>query len=111
MEAAARLRPARPDEAEQLSDLALRSKAHWGYDRARLEGWRAELTLPPDRIAGRLLYQHTLEQARRLGFHRLTNEADPNAEGFYRAMGAVRRGEEMRGRLPLLDAWLLPGMP
>ena len=25
------LRPARPEEAGLLSDLALRSKAHWGY--------------------------------------------------------------------------------
>ncbi len=27
-----RLRPARPGEAQALSELCLRSKAHWGYD-------------------------------------------------------------------------------
>ena len=31
------LRPARPGEAAALSDLALRSKAHWGYDQAFLD--------------------------------------------------------------------------
>ncbi|MFI6846847.1 GNAT family N-acetyltransferase [Kitasatospora sp. NPDC050467] len=40
-----RIRPARPDEAEQLSALALRSKAYWGYDAAFLEACREELTL------------------------------------------------------------------
>ncbi|WP_427383505.1 GNAT family N-acetyltransferase [Janibacter sp. G56] len=39
------LRGGRTDEAELLSDLALRSKAHWGYDDAFLEAVRGELTL------------------------------------------------------------------
>jgi GNAT superfamily N-acetyltransferase len=38
------LRAARPEEAARISDLALRSKAHWGYDAAFLEACRAELT-------------------------------------------------------------------
>lgn len=38
------LRTARPDEHEELSSLALRSKAHWGYSARFLEGCRAELT-------------------------------------------------------------------
>jgi GNAT superfamily N-acetyltransferase len=45
------LRPARPDEAVVLSELALRSKAHWGYDEAFLEACRPELTLRPDDLA------------------------------------------------------------
>jgi GNAT superfamily N-acetyltransferase len=44
------LRPARPGEAGRLSELALRSKAHWGYPTELLEGWRAELTVRPDAI-------------------------------------------------------------
>lgn len=47
------LRPARPDEAALLSDLALRSKGHWGYDQAFLERCRAELTLRPGDLAPR----------------------------------------------------------
>jgi GNAT superfamily N-acetyltransferase len=33
-----------------VSDLALRSKAHWGYDPAFLEACRAELTFTPERL-------------------------------------------------------------
>ena len=39
------IRPAAPEEASSLSDLALRSKAHWGYDAEFLESCREELTL------------------------------------------------------------------
>ena len=39
------LRPARPDEAELLTELCLRSKAVWGYDDAFMRACRAELTL------------------------------------------------------------------
>ena len=45
------IREARPDEAAALSELALRSKAHWGYDAAFLEACRADLTLTPREIA------------------------------------------------------------
>jgi hypothetical protein len=39
------IRPAQADEVEALTALALRSKAHWGYDDAFMEACRAEL--PP----------------------------------------------------------------
>ncbi|GAA3138445.1 GNAT family N-acetyltransferase [Planomonospora alba] len=44
------LRAARPDEAEALSALALRSKAHWGYDEAFLAACRDELALTPEQV-------------------------------------------------------------
>jgi GNAT superfamily N-acetyltransferase len=44
---AVRLRAARPDEAEALTALALRSKAHWGYPADFLEACRDELTVTP----------------------------------------------------------------
>jgi GNAT superfamily N-acetyltransferase len=47
------IRPARPDEAEQLSALAQRSKAHWGYDEEFLEACRPELTVRPDDVVAR----------------------------------------------------------
>jgi N-acetylglutamate synthase-like GNAT family acetyltransferase len=46
----ASIRPARADEAGLLSDLALRSKAHWGYDADFLEACRAELAVSADYI-------------------------------------------------------------
>jgi len=39
------LRSARPGEATALTDLCLRSKAHWGYDAAFMAACRRELTV------------------------------------------------------------------
>ncbi|MEU4236164.1 hypothetical protein [Actinoplanes sp. NPDC026619] len=47
------IRPARPGEAAALSELARRSKAHWGYDEGFLDACRADLTLSPDDIRAR----------------------------------------------------------
>lgn len=49
---------------------------------------------------GRLLFTHALATARDAGFVRLTIDADPYAEPFYRAMGAVRVGTVPSGSLP-----------
>jgi GNAT superfamily N-acetyltransferase len=129
------IRPARAGEAPALTELAIRSKAHWGYDVAFIEKVRPLLTfseqdlvaspvyvldaggtaigmyrltgtppsgeledlwLDPDAIGhghGRRLFAHALATASELGFDELTIEADPNAEGFYAAMGAARAGE------------------
>ena len=47
------VRAARPDEAEALSGLIMRSKAYWGYDEAFLAGCRDELRLRPDEVVER----------------------------------------------------------
>ncbi|HWM26543.1 MAG TPA: GNAT family N-acetyltransferase [Chthoniobacterales bacterium] len=57
---------------------------------------------------GRALFEHALEQTKRLGHRTLKIEADPNAEGFYTQMGARRVGvnvtkiDGLRRELPLL---------
>ena len=57
---------------------------------------------------GRALFRHAAERAAARGARGLTIEADPNAELFYRRMGAVRSGviaTEIDGRrrdLPIL---------
>ncbi|MGW2176540.1 GNAT family N-acetyltransferase [Streptomyces sp. NPDC001732] len=136
------VRPARGSEAGELSELALASKGHWGYDEEFLAACREELTLRPadierlrTRVAeedgrilgfttlegappqgalgmmfvapdalgrgiGRLLFEQTAAEARGLGFVRLTIDADPNAEPFYLAMGAVRVGVTPSGSIP-----------
>jgi GNAT superfamily N-acetyltransferase len=43
---------------------------------------------------GRLLWEHAVETARRLGVRELTLDADPNAEPFYQRMGAVSIGQQ-----------------
>lgn len=45
------IRPARGDEADRLSDLVMRAKAHWGYDEAFLEACREDLRVRGERIA------------------------------------------------------------
>jgi GNAT superfamily N-acetyltransferase len=42
---------------------------------------------------GRALFEHAVERCRAIGAERLWINADPNAEGFYRRMGARRVGE------------------
>lgn len=69
------IRRARPDEAGRLSDLALRSKAHWGYDAAFIEACRDDLTLTPGEIAATPVY--LLAQGRELrGFYQLRCDGD-----------------------------------
>jgi len=136
------VRAAQPAEADLLSELALASKGHWGYDAAFLEACRAELTLtaedvvarraavverdgrvvgfctvegePPElelgmmfvdpdhvgRGVGRELWAHATAVARRLGAERMTIDADPHAEAFYLAAGAVRVGKVASESIP-----------
>ena len=130
------IRRARRAEAGALSALALRSKAHWGYDADFLAACRDELTITAEDIAtstvyvldgdisplgfyrlllqddgvakldalfveptamgqgvGGRLWQHAVTTARKLGCSELVWQSDPEAEGFYLAMGAQRAGE------------------
>jgi GNAT superfamily N-acetyltransferase len=45
------IRPAEPDEADALTELTMRSKAHWGYDEEFMRAVRTELTMSRDTIA------------------------------------------------------------
>ncbi|MGW2376592.1 GNAT family N-acetyltransferase [Kitasatospora sp. NPDC001683] len=61
------------------------------------------LFVEPDRIGrgiGRTLFEHVRDRARAAGLHRLTIGSDPNAEPFYRAMGADRIGSTPSGSIP-----------
>jgi N-acetylglutamate synthase-like GNAT family acetyltransferase len=49
---------------------------------------------------GRRLVSHFLALARKLGYEELEVSADPFAEGFYAAMGAVRIGEAPSDAIP-----------
>ena len=62
------------------------------------------------RGAGRALLEHAIERAASLGAETLRIEADPNAEGFYRRMGAERTGEnvyEIEGHSRVLPLMVL----
>jgi len=145
------IRPARAEEAARLSDLAMRSKAHWGYAPSDMEVFRSELTLraedllggrafvveadgrvsgfytlapgpdgavelehlfvEPDALRGGLgtaLFAHARARARDAGHRRMTIQSDPNAAGFYAALGARKVGDiasSIPGRtLPCFEA-------
>ena len=65
---------------------------------------------------GRALFEHAAAEASRLGFNLIKIEADPNAEGFYKRMGATRVGtalsevEGERRELPLLEILAASGV-
>ena len=139
------IRPARADDARVLSDLAVRSKAHWGYSPQFMQACRDELTYTSEQLrdpgyfcfvgcrndrivgfyalskidsrtldleamfvepaaigtgAGRALMDHAREQARVFGAEDMLIQADPYAEGFYRAMGAVPVGQRESDSIP-----------
>jgi GNAT superfamily N-acetyltransferase len=150
------LRPARAAEAAALSDLALRSMAHWGYGPAFIDGCRDELTVTREQILryptlvaerdgrplglcavrpapggggdwdvtflfvdppaigqgiGRLLWDGMVRASGAAGARRLVIASEPNAEAFYRRMGAVAVGTvastvDPSRRLPLMHCQL-----
>jgi N-acetylglutamate synthase-like GNAT family acetyltransferase len=69
-----RIRPAAGHEAADLTELAVRSKGHWGYDAAFLTACRDELTVSPaDCDGSRVMVaeqNHTV-----VGFYQLTGES------------------------------------
>ncbi|HSA79910.1 MAG TPA: GNAT family N-acetyltransferase [Geminicoccaceae bacterium] len=135
------IRRAIGDDAGRLSDLALRSKAVWGYDAAFMDACRVELTISAESIRqrltflfedrgrlagfyqlrlsgpsaevaqffiapeeirsglGRRLWPHLERTARNAGANWLEVDSDPNAEGFYLAMGMERHGEAPSGSI------------
>ena len=99
MSTAARVRPARPDEAPFLSELAIRSKGYWGYDAAFLERCRDELAVRPDRLTA--LRAHVLEgEGAILGFFTLAGDPpEGELEKLYvdpKAVGAGVGGKLLR---------------
>lgn len=76
-----RCRPARPDEAGFLSDLAVRSKAYWGYDDEFLVGSRINLAIRPEEV---------------VPWRVTVAEVDGSVVGFYALEGGPPAGELSR---------------
>ena len=139
-----RIRPARPEEAEELTDIAWRSKSYWDYpvdvmnifremlniEQDFIENnpsylieheetdekvgfyalekkdgklWLEHLWVLPDEIGtglGGKLFLHACEIAETMGAEELYIVSDPNAEEFYRHMGAEKIGEEQTEGMP-----------
>ena len=87
-----RLRKAQYGEAASLSELALRSKGHWGYDEAFLTACRGELSLEPDELTARRVTVAE-EDGTLLGFATLEGEAPQGELGMlFVEPAAIGRG-------------------
>jgi N-acetylglutamate synthase-like GNAT family acetyltransferase len=83
-----RIRQARPEECGVLTEVAMRSKAHWGYDAAFMAKVRADLEVIPEKFTP--------------GFHVYLLEDDAGILGFY----SLRPGEA--GAVILEDLFIEP---
>ena len=81
-----KLRPARAEEAGRLTELALRSKAHWGYDADFMARCRDELTVRPEDIESGAV---------------IVAEADGGLLGF----GCLSVADEDQGAVPEGEIW------
>lgn len=68
------IRPARPEEAELLTELVLRSKAHWGYNEEFIEACRDELRVVVDYLDGHSALVAE-DQGRVVGYSRVSGPA------------------------------------
>ena len=129
-----KIRRARPEEADQLTELAHAAKRHWRYPESWIQLWCDDLTLSAPFIrahpvfcavrraelvgfyalsrsgaefelehlwvhprhmgggVGSKLFRHAVSRIRRQQGAALRITSDPNAQEFYRRMGARRIG-------------------
>ena len=86
---------------EQETWVALVDEKQVAYYSFKTNGddlWLDKLWVLPEfmrRRIGRNLFDHALERARIRGFVNLKIEADPNAQSFYKKMGARKIGEHL----------------
>lgn len=73
------IRSAIESEASLLTELALRSKGHWGYDALFLEECRIDLTITPEYIASHPIFV-VEENERVVGFYSLEKQAHGDVE-------------------------------
>jgi ribosomal protein S18 acetylase RimI-like enzyme len=67
--------PAKPEDADALSEIAHAAKRHWGYPERWIESWRDVLTIRPQFIAENVTFC-ARENDRIGGFYLLTTESD-----------------------------------
>lgn len=98
-----RIRPARLDEIDSLSALALASKATWGYDEAFMERCRVELVVRDEHVERGLAHVAVDDADGALGFYALKEPGERSAELdlLFVAPAHLRRGV---GRALLADA-------
>ena len=72
------IRPARPDEADFLSDLAIQSKAYWDYSDEFIDACREELSYRPEQIqSSNMLFSVVEHDGIVIGFYAIAKNATP----------------------------------
>jgi GNAT superfamily N-acetyltransferase len=65
------VRVAKPTDATRISEVALRSKAHWGYDEQFMDACRDDLTVHPEECDGERVVV-ALQDDEIIGYYHLT---------------------------------------
>jgi GNAT superfamily N-acetyltransferase len=96
-EATVLIRPGRGDEGARLKEIAINSKAHWGYGLERVREWADQGDFSSETLRklarlvaegiGSRLFRQAADHARATGARTMEWEAEPNALGFYEKMG------------------------
>lgn len=76
------IRRARSEDADILTELAMRAKASWGYDQAFMAACRAELTMTPERLSAWTVWVAEAE-GKIAGMIALSRNGDAEVEGFF----------------------------
>ena len=86
------IRRALAHEAEELSALTLRAKAHWGYVNAQLEAWQSSLEISAESVSARPTFVGQLN-GRIIGFYSLVPAAaEWELDNLWVAPEYIRRG-------------------
>ncbi len=87
-----RLRAATADDLDALARIAFAAKAHWGYDAAVMDAWRAELGTTADAIAARPTCVAEID-GRPVGWTQLDPDGTPwRLEALWVSPSHLRRG-------------------
>jgi N-acetylglutamate synthase-like GNAT family acetyltransferase len=95
------LRPATPEDCIALTELAVRSKAHWGYDEAFMAKARSELVVTAEDVATRRV-RVAERDGSVVGFYALRLDDEPEVEMIFvdpQAIGSGVGGVLMRDAL------------
>ena len=66
-------------DAKRLTDIALQSKAFWGYSKEDLESWRDDLTITPKMISESFIFKFLVDE-RIAGFYFLNPPKEESIE-------------------------------
>lgn len=99
-----RIRRARENEAEVLTQLATRSKAHWGYSESFMLAATSELTVTPAQLLEEVAFVAEREEVEREDVEREDVEQEGAIVGFYKLRRVTLTQVE------LTDLFIEPGV-